>query len=87
MAHVDALGARTAPRFFYSRLPEVVRSAWAGYWVRRAERATIFALHALDDRTLKDIGMDRSEIESVVYARARDRFQSSGRRITMCVRA
>ncbi len=87
MAHIDALGTRTAPSSFYSRLSEGVRSAWAGYWIRRAERATVFVLHKLDDRTLKDIGMDRSEIELVVYARARDRFQSSGRRITMCVRA
>ena len=63
MAHIDALGTRTAPSSFYSRLSDGVRSAWAGYWVRRAERATVFVLHKLDDRTLKDIGMDRSEIE------------------------
>ena len=87
MAHVDALGTRTAPSTFYNRASDVVRSAWAGYWVRRAERATVFALHALDDRTLKDIGMDRSEIESVVYAPRRDRARISGRRIAMCGRA
>jgi uncharacterized protein YjiS (DUF1127 family) len=80
MAHLEALGTRTAPSSTYSRLSDVLRSVWLEYWVRKAERATVVALSALDDRTLKDIGMDRSEIESVVYASRRDR---SGRRITM----
>lgn len=87
MAHIHALGTRTAPSFSYSRLSDVVRSAWAGYRVHRAERATILALQALDDRTLKDIGMDRSEIESVAYALRRDCAHADDRRITMCARA
>lgn len=33
---------------------------------RREVRASIAALSTLDDRTLKDIGIDRSEIRSVV---------------------
>jgi uncharacterized protein YjiS (DUF1127 family) len=47
------------------------RRAWSRYWTRRAARATVAILHALDDRTLKDIGLDRSEIESVVHGRVR----------------
>jgi uncharacterized protein YjiS (DUF1127 family) len=45
----------------------VTRRAWASYWTHRAARATVGILHGLDDRALKDIGLDRSEIESVVY--------------------
>ena len=41
--------------------------------VGRAQRATVLMLRSLDGRTLKDIGIDRSEIESVVYGRPDDR--------------
>ena len=47
--------------------------AWATYWSGRAQRATVLMLQSLDGRTLKDIGIDRSEIESVVYGRPDDR--------------
>ncbi len=40
-------------------------------WRRR--RATIATLHALDGRTLKDIGLLRSEIESAVNTQGADR--------------
>lgn len=81
---MGALG--TVPGFLHSRLSDVARSAWAGYWTRRAERATVFVLRSLDSRTLKDIGLHRSEIESVVYGQnGRDR--ASERRATMCRRA
>jgi uncharacterized protein YjiS (DUF1127 family) len=50
-----------------------VRRAWAGYWDRRARAATVSILRSLDDCTLRDIGMDRSEIESVVYGRRGER--------------
>jgi uncharacterized protein YjiS (DUF1127 family) len=33
----------------------------------RSRRAAIAQLHALDDRNLQDIGISRSEIESVVH--------------------
>ena len=33
---------------------------------RRLARATLLTLHSLDARTLRDIGLDRSEIPSVV---------------------
>lgn len=47
--------------------------AWAAYWSGRARRATVVMLQSLDGRTLKDIGIDRSEIESVIYGQPDDR--------------
>lgn len=47
----------------------------------RLQQRTIKALQCLDDRTLKDIGLDRSEILSVVAGTGRDRRRSlPGRR-------
>jgi uncharacterized protein YjiS (DUF1127 family) len=57
------------------RIRSVFQEAWRAYWRRRAERDTVLMLHSLDDRALKDIGIDRSEIESVVYGAA-DRRRS-----------
>jgi uncharacterized protein YjiS (DUF1127 family) len=39
---------------------------WRAYALRRERNAAIRELHALDDRELKDIGINRSEIEWVV---------------------
>ena len=47
---------------------------WEAYWTRRAKRASVLLLQGLDDRVLHDIGVDRSEIESVVYATSGDRL-------------
>jgi len=55
-----------------SRMRAAFGSAWHAWWRHRAERATILMLHSLDDRALRDIGMDRSEIESVVYGARED---------------
>jgi len=54
-------------------LGRVLKSWWDGYWRRRAQRATVFMLRSLDDHSLHDIGVDRSEIESVVYGKPGDR--------------
>ena len=48
---------------------------WQGYWMRKAQRTTVHVLSGLDDRTLQDIGIDRSEIESLVYTRDAERVR------------
>jgi len=50
-----------------------LKREWAAYWTRNAQRATVRILQDLDDATLRDIGLSRSEIDSVVYSNARDR--------------
>jgi uncharacterized protein YjiS (DUF1127 family) len=56
------------------KVADMTRYAWIRYWTRRAERAAVAVLHTLDDRTLRDIGLDRREIEPMVRgAQARER--------------
>ena len=50
-----------------------IAKAWRAYWQRRARRVTVELLHSLDDRTLRDIGVGRDEITSLVYGRRGDR--------------
>jgi uncharacterized protein YjiS (DUF1127 family) len=52
-----------------------LRRWWEAYWARRAQRAGVHLLSSLDDRTLRDIGVNRSEIESIVYARSGERLR------------
>ncbi len=47
-------------------------AAWASWRRKRRLKATARILHGLSDRTLKDIGVERSEIDSVVMARSKD---------------
>jgi len=56
-------------------LPSALRRAWRGYWHRKAQRATVRMLSGLNDHTLKDIGMARGEIQSVVYGRRGERLR------------
>jgi len=43
-----------------------IAAIWTGYAAWRVARSDFAALSALDDCTLKDIGIARSEIESIV---------------------
>ena len=77
MRHVMSLvDDRPAPASLplFARAAMAARSAWQGYRQRRRLKDTIITLEGLDDRTLKDIGLDRSEIESVVLTGGRDRL-------------
>jgi uncharacterized protein YjiS (DUF1127 family) len=58
-----------ATRFHLPSLSEGVHALgriWASYRDWRETRAAISELHSLDDRMLRDMGLRRSEIESVV---------------------
>jgi uncharacterized protein YjiS (DUF1127 family) len=55
------------------RVGGLVRSAWQAFWERRANRAAVVMLQSMDAQTLHDIGVNRSEIESMVYGARRDR--------------
>lgn len=48
---------------------------WEGFRASRARSATAYLLRGLDDRTLSDIGLQRSEIDSIVYSDPSDRRQ------------
>jgi len=56
-----------------ARTGSSIAKIWNAYWQRRAMRVTVALLSALDDRTLRDIGVSRDEIGSVVYGRPADR--------------
>jgi uncharacterized protein YjiS (DUF1127 family) len=66
-------GARAGHGPIANRVLGMARRVWSAYWAWRAERATVAILHGLDDWALKDIGIDRSEIESVVYGARQER--------------
>jgi len=57
------------------RLVHSLRDLWRAYWAHRARRASIVLLSSLDDRTLADIGLARSEVEAVVREKSRQRLR------------
>jgi len=50
-----------------SRIAAWSHAQWQGYQAGRRYRKTVRTLHGLDDRTLHDIGVHRSEIESYAW--------------------
>src|SRR6266568_4457751 len=50
---------------------------WRAYALRRERNAAVHELRALDDHTLKDIGINRSEIEWVVDGRDDTRLRDA----------
>lgn len=56
------------------RLGTAIARCWYQHRARRQRIATMRTLQALDDRTLHDIGIDRSEISSIARAPRGDRW-------------
>ena len=54
---------------------DAVVRLWDGFQTWRARRATVRALQSLDGDTLRDIGINPIEIESVVYGNSDDRIR------------
>ena len=50
------------PTFSKKRAAACIRRLWRGYCDRQARRAIAVLLHALDDRTLADLGINRDEV-------------------------
>jgi uncharacterized protein YjiS (DUF1127 family) len=53
------------------------RAGWGAYARWRERRAAVRELHALDDRSLRDIGVSRSEIEWVVWSQQAARVRAA----------
>ena len=52
-------------------------NAWGAYARWRERRVAVQELHALDDRTLRDIGISRSEIDWVVWSQEATRLRAA----------
>jgi uncharacterized protein YjiS (DUF1127 family) len=75
---VCTAAARPAATRAMDRLWASVRARWYHHVQKRRLRATVRILHGLDARTLKDIGLDRSEIESAAGTRFGRRPRHAG---------
>ena len=64
-----ARGVRGITRALGQRAAAVASAGWSAYAAWRERRAAVRELAALDDRTLRDLGLTRSEIEYVVGRR------------------
>lgn len=53
--------------------------AWRKWRETREQRRAVFDLQHLDSRTLKDIGINRSEIYSIVHGDPKDRVRRRSR--------
>jgi uncharacterized protein YjiS (DUF1127 family) len=51
----------------------IFRRWWLAYWDWRARQATVIILQALDERTLRDIGINPCEIVSFIHGKRGER--------------
>jgi len=58
------------------RLAATMVVGWHVFRQWRSRRLTVHILASLDERTLKDIGLNRSEIESAVYGKRGERVRA-----------
>ena len=64
----EEAGHPTHSSTLIARAGALIRRAWRSYWDWRARQVTVLLLSSLDSRTLHDIGISPSEIESVVWS-------------------
>ena len=70
-AHTHA--GSTGIGYLTERIADALCTVWTAHLRKRRHSRTIARLHDLSDRSLADIGIDRSEIEAVVRSGGRDR--------------
>jgi uncharacterized protein YjiS (DUF1127 family) len=63
----ESMAAAGSATTIVLRTGHVIQRHWRAYWRCRTQRAAVLMLQALDDRTLADIGLSRSEILPAVY--------------------
>jgi uncharacterized protein YjiS (DUF1127 family) len=63
---------RNALRTLWTGLRSLAVGSWTAYQARRRQRLAAAELSGLDDRTLRDLGISRSEIVSLVRDGSRD---------------
>ena len=64
-------GGRSRPR--RGALIAAMKTWWTAYLARRNEREAILQLRAMSDRELRDIGLNRSQIEGAVRGQLEQR--------------
>jgi uncharacterized protein YjiS (DUF1127 family) len=57
-----------------ARVASTLRKLWKAYWRYRARKPTAITLQSLDDRTLADLGLVRTELSTMVFSRPADRL-------------
>jgi len=70
---MTALTVRSPAAGHISSLVSRIVAAHRAFWLRRAHRRAVWNLSELDDYLLKDIGVARSEIRSLVSDPSGDR--------------